>query len=69
MESNTELKNLISLFEIKGSPVSLEKYGNGHINDTYLLVTEKDGKRTIAEGTCIECGSCASTCPVGAISK
>ena len=46
MENNTEFKNLISLFEINGSPVSLEKYGNGHINDTYLLVTEKDGKRT-----------------------
>lgn len=32
-------------------------------------ISEKGGKRTIAEGTCIECGSCASTCPVGAISK
>jgi NAD-dependent dihydropyrimidine dehydrogenase PreA subunit len=27
-----------------------------------------DGKSTVNEGTCVDCGTCVSTCPVEAIS-
>ncbi len=27
-------------FQVKGSPVSFERYGNGHINETYLMKTD-----------------------------
>ena len=33
--------NLCKKFIIEGEPVSIEPYGEGHINDTYLLVTTK----------------------------
>ncbi len=29
-------------FQLKGSPVSCERYGNGHINETYLVITDND---------------------------
>lgn len=28
-------------FELEGKPLSCTRYGNGHINDTYLLVTDR----------------------------
>lgn len=38
---------IISRFDISGELVSCERYGEGHINETYLAVTkEKDGKET-----------------------
>lgn len=44
--NNAELLKTASLFKISGTPISIERYGNGHINDTYLLTTQKDGKET-----------------------
>lgn len=32
----------VTNFKIEGAPVSCERYGNGHINVTYLLVCEND---------------------------
>lgn len=29
-------------FQLKGSPISCTRYGNGHINETYLVVTDQD---------------------------
>ena len=31
---------IISLFQLQGAPVRCERYGNGHINETYLLETD-----------------------------
>ncbi len=36
------MNEIIEQFEINGKIISCEKYGNGHINDTYLVVTDKD---------------------------
>ena len=33
--------DVINSFEIDGLPISCERYGNGHINQTYLLVTNR----------------------------
>ena len=38
--------NVSSNFKIAGNVVSATPYGNGHINDTYLVVTECDEKKT-----------------------
>lgn len=35
------MKAVIEQFALEGSPVSCERYGNGHINETYLLLTDK----------------------------
>ncbi len=35
---------IASQFDIKGQPKCIERYGEGHINQTYLLKTEIDGK-------------------------
>lgn len=32
-------------FDIQGQPISCERYGEGHINQTYLLITEFNGKQ------------------------
>lgn len=34
------LENVLSNFKIKGEPYYIEKYGNGHINRTYLVKTD-----------------------------
>ena len=34
------MKSVIAQFQLKGAPVSCERYGNGHINETYLLRTD-----------------------------
>lgn len=31
---------IVSAFQIVGAPVSCERYGSGHINETYLLRTD-----------------------------
>lgn len=40
MKRRREMK-AVSQFRIEGNPVSCERYGNGHINETYLLVTDR----------------------------
>lgn len=32
--------NAVKFFNIEGSAVNVERYGNGHINDTFLVVTD-----------------------------
>ena len=34
------MEHIISLFQLQGAPVRCERYGNGHINETYLLETD-----------------------------
>ena len=41
-----DFSSIISNFNIAGTLVSCERYGEGHINQTYLAITEKDGVRT-----------------------
>lgn len=35
------MENIERSFQLDGQPASCERYGNGHINDTYLLMTDK----------------------------
>lgn len=35
------MEQVISEFLLEGSPISCERYGSGHINETYLLVTNR----------------------------
>ena len=41
-----DFERIISNFKIDGKLISCERYGEGHINQTFLAITEKDGKRT-----------------------
>ena len=34
-------RQVLSRFQLMGTPVSCERYGSGHINDTYLVVTDR----------------------------
>ena len=43
------MENAIFHFPLAGAPVSCEKYGFGHINRTFLVVTDQ-GKRYILQG-------------------
>ena len=43
-----ELKQILSAFQLDTTPVSCERYGCGHINMTYLVVTES-GRRYILQ--------------------
>ena len=43
MELFKELKLVLQNFNIDGTLVSCQRYGEGHINETYLAVIEKDG--------------------------
>ncbi len=36
------IREAISLFHIDGNILDYHRYGNGHINDTYLVVTDKE---------------------------
>ena len=38
------MKNIIKNFNIDGNVISVERYGEGHINETYLAVVEENGK-------------------------
>ncbi len=42
------MNDIINRFKIQAKPVSCERYGNGHINETYLVVCE-NGKRYILQ--------------------
>lgn len=35
------MQNACFQFQLNGVPVSSERYGNGHINETYLVITDK----------------------------
>ncbi len=37
-------EELICRFDIEGTPVQCERYGNGHINDTFLVQCEEAGR-------------------------
>ena len=41
-----DFNKIISQFQIEGSLVSCERYGEGHINETYLAVVENQGVKT-----------------------
>lgn len=40
-----DFKKIVSLFNLKGNLVSCERYGEGHINETYLAEVEANGKK------------------------
>ena len=42
---NEGLKEAVKGFEIEGTFVECKPCGNGHINDTYMLTVEKEGKQ------------------------
>ena len=39
------MKNVIKNIQIEGNDISVERYGEGHINETYLAVIEENGKQ------------------------
>ncbi len=39
-------KKIVNKFKVDGELVSCERYGEGHINSTYLAVMDKDGVKT-----------------------
>ena len=41
-----DFEKIISHFDLEGKLISCERYGEGHINETYLAVVEKDGVKT-----------------------
>ncbi len=41
-----QIGEAVKHFEFKGEPVSYEKYGNGHINDTFKVAAVKEGVYT-----------------------
>ena len=48
MAKQFDFNSILQKFQLYGNPVSVEPYGNGHINDTFLTVTE-NGKRYILQ--------------------
>lgn len=38
------MKNIVAKFDLKGTILSCEKYGEGHINDTYLLCMDNNNE-------------------------
>ena len=44
----TECNEILAKFRLDAAPVSCERYGCGHINVTYLVVTET-GRRYILQ--------------------
>lgn len=45
MEQEFEFEKIYRQFEIEGEYVSCDRYGEGHINDTFKLVVDDGGKR------------------------
>ena len=46
MEINQNLFEIASQFKITGKIISIEEYGDGHINDSYMVKTnEEQGHR------------------------
>ncbi len=43
LSGDTELQPLLKQFHLQGTCVSCEKFGGGHINDTYLLQLRQNG--------------------------
>ncbi len=43
MRRNLDTANAIAQFQTKGTFLSCEPYGNGHINDTFLVIFEEEG--------------------------
>ena len=41
---NQELKNIVLQFDLQGNPFYAERFGEGHINETYLIKTDDNGK-------------------------
>ena len=39
-----KIREAIGLLSFEGEPVSWERYGSGHINDTFRLVCRGEGK-------------------------
>ena len=37
------MKEIFEAFQFEGSMVSCERYGSGHINETYKLITDGEG--------------------------
>ena len=44
---NTALRSVLDSFELDGAPVSCERNGSGHINETYLVETESGRRYTL----------------------
>ena len=42
-----QLKSIVSNFKFNGTPCSIVPYGNGHINTTFKVECEKNGKKTL----------------------
>ena len=40
---NFDANLVVEQFDLQGNLISCERYGEGHINETYLLIMEKDG--------------------------
>ena len=38
------INNAVTAFSLAGSPRDVRPYGNGHINDTYLVTCDKAGE-------------------------
>ena len=45
MEKNFDFKSIIGNFSLYGDLISVEPYGNGHINDTFAVVCDQCGTR------------------------
>ena len=57
-------REVLKAFELGGEVVKIESYGNGHINDTFLVTLQKEDG-TEAEGNgelCGVCRACAERC-------
>ncbi len=49
MITNKKALNAINHFQVIGQPQELSPYGNGHINDTYLVTMKEEGPRYILQ--------------------
>ena len=38
---DAQLSHILSRFQLTGNPISCQRYGFGHINVTYLVVTDR----------------------------
>ena len=36
------MENIINQFQVNGKVIYCDKYGEGHINDTYLVILEEN---------------------------
>ena len=41
-----DFRAIVSKFDLQGELVSCERYGEGHINETYLAVVDNNGVKT-----------------------